>query len=161
MINLMAGSNDGEDPSERYTISNTSGAVLHVACENTDSFFEIQLGFCRKQLFHKNYDGKFSYNQEPELEAYTAPSRSITVCDVLVDLVLRGDNTSVTGMAMVQWRPLLIGNDFWSSLCNLGIVQNPLSTLLGLWMPIFENFKFCIGCNFRAKCTFSLVLGLF
>ena len=28
-------------------------------------------------------------------------------------------------------------------------------------MSIFENFGFCIDCNFCAKCPFSLVLGLF
>ena len=27
-------------------------------------------------------------------------------------------------------------------------------------MPIFENFEFCIGCNFGAKCPFLMLLGL-
>ena len=32
---------------------------------------------------------------------------------------------------------------------------------MGVWKRFFENFRFCIGCNFGAKCPFLTVLGLF
>ena len=31
---------------------------------------------------------------------------------------------------------------------------------VGVWKRFFENFEFCIGCNFGAKCPFLIVLGL-